>query len=223
VQMFRDDRPYLFSVLTAATLAGAAWLAIRMLMTSSIRYGFLGWNLTLAWIPFLISTMLYRQDRRTPVVAFLAAGLLWILFLPNAPYMITDLIHMPQNIHDFPASGSFRLMDWADLLLISYFILVGYWMGMESLYQMGDLLRRRGWGALALIRVPVICLLSGIATYIGRFERLNSWDVFRPGLILGGLAEALQLRNLIFASMMAFFFFITYGLYRVLRNGALQE
>ena len=83
-----------------ASLAGLSlfvlgMLAVRMLYTGTSVHGWLGWNLFLAWVPFLLALLLYHRARAGaswPVLAPL--GVLWLAFFPNAPYLITDLKHL---------------------------------------------------------------------------------------------------------------------------------
>jgi uncharacterized membrane protein len=99
---------------------------------------------------------------------WLYAGL-WLLFLPNAPYLVTDLVHL-----------RFRppVPLWYDLILLQVFICTGLLLGYLSLYWMHrqwseHIGRKSGWGFVAAVAV-----LTGFGIYLGRFERWNSWDVF---------------------------------------------
>ena len=129
--------------------------------------------------------------RRRWLTAVLAV--LWILFLPNAFYLLTDLIHVPKGMSTAGAGGviySTSIHQWIQLLVIGVGAVMGTLMGLESLRQV------RGW--LASVRgslfswcaVGAVSLLCGVGIYIGRFLRFNSWeDVYkRQGLSIGGTA-----------------------------------
>jgi uncharacterized membrane protein len=159
-------------------------VALRALEAGSDGYNFLVWNLFLAWIPFLIAIAFYdgyRRGRSRTLLAGMAA--LWLLFLPNAPYMVTDLIHLG-NVPGAPL--------WYDGAMLAAFAGTGLLLGlcsvflvhMAALRALGPVL---GWLALA----PVLALCSA-GVLVGRFERLNSWDVLvRPSRLVDLLAAHL--------------------------------
>jgi uncharacterized membrane protein len=156
-----------------------ALLALRMLVRGDSTYGFLAWNLSLAWIPLLLAVAVvgaWRSGRRISVALLLVA---WLLFFPNAPYVVTDFVHL-DHIGGMPR--------WFDVLLLGSFALSSLALGFVSLYLIQDLIRSsRGvvwsWaGALTTIA------LSGVGIYLGRVYQLNSWDVLQPGRLLAALA-----------------------------------
>ena len=69
-------------------------LGFRSEHTGRPDHIFLAWNLFLAWIPFVLALALYDRARRRSspaILGALACG--WLLFFPNAPYILTDMIH----------------------------------------------------------------------------------------------------------------------------------
>ena len=143
-------------------------------------YRFLLWNLFLAWIPLVLALVAYdRYRRRVRVAGLVPALVLWLLFLPNAPYIVTDFIHL---------SSASAAPLWFDGVMVSAFAWTGVLLGFVSLYLVHAVARHRfgaaiGWswvcGALALVSVGV---------YLGRFKNWNSWDLLvRPGARLGEL------------------------------------
>jgi uncharacterized membrane protein len=143
-------------------------VAVRAMRAGFDGYGFLVWNLFLAWIPFLLAVAFYDGYRRGRPRAVLApVAVLWLLFLPNAPYMVTDLIHLG-NVPGAPL--------WFDGAMIAAFAATGLLLGLCSLFLVHTVALRvfgavLGWLALA----PVLALCS-VGVLVGRFERLNSWD-----------------------------------------------
>ncbi len=141
---------------------------------------FMVWNLYLAAIPALLALVLFRRAQRFNVtwgLGFVA----WLLFLPNAPYVLTDVVHMLDDLH---ASTSNR---HSYEVLITYAVLFGC--GLCS-YVLSLQLFRRFLHRVAPPQVilPALLALHGlcvVAMYLGRFMRLNSWDaVFDPGAVL---------------------------------------
>lgn len=162
-----------------ASALSLALLALRMLVLGDSTYGFLAWNLLLAWIPLLLAVAVVRvsrSGRRISVALLLVA---WLLFFPNAPYVVTDFVHL-HHIGGMPR--------WFDILLLGSFALSSLALGFGSLYLIQDLIRSRcgvvwSWaGALTAIA------LSGVGIYLGRVYQLNSWDVLQPGRLLAAFA-----------------------------------
>jgi uncharacterized membrane protein len=149
---------------TAVTL-----LLVRVDRVGQLAFGFLLWNLFLAWIPFLLALGLagaHRLGAPRPLLWFLGAG--WLLFLPNAPYIVTDFIHLGR------ADGA---PLWFDAALIGSFAGTGLALGLASLLVVHRVAEARA-GRLAGWAVAVGSLvLSAVGIYLGRFPRFNSWDV----------------------------------------------
>jgi uncharacterized membrane protein len=161
----------------------AALLALRVGQSGRLSYGFLAWNLVLAAVPLLATTALRALSaRRSPAV--LRGGLvaLWLLFLPNAPYLLTDLIHLGPR-------PSIPL--WFDSLLILSFAGTGLAMAYRSVFDIEELLLRRFGTAAAVMASGGALLLCGFGIDLGRFQRLNSWDAITEPLgtlsLIGGL------------------------------------
>ncbi len=156
--------------LAVCSLASLGMVAVRVLHTGHRSYSFMAWNLVLAWIQLLLSYLTSRsfaKAERLGVVT-LALGFLWLIFLPNAPYMVTDVLHLHTSRHA-PA--------WYDLILLISFAWTGLLLGYVSLYLMHDLVIR-SWGVVTgWLFVIVVLGLSSFGIYLGRFLRWNSWDV----------------------------------------------
>jgi uncharacterized membrane protein len=142
------------------------------------------WNLFLAWIPFALALLIYDGHRRgARLVQLLALGLLWLLFFPNAPYIVTDFKYLADM------TGKTFLFEG---LLIGTAASTGLLLGFMSLYLIQAIVRRAAGARYAWLFVFVALGLSSVGVYLGRVLRWNSWDVFvRPGSLLGELAGAL--------------------------------
>ncbi len=135
------------------------------------------WNLFLAWIPLGMAFVAYRLHQTRNRWGFLIAGfaLIWLLFLPNAPYMLTDLIHM--RYRD-------EALVWYDLMLLLWFAWTGIMLGLGSIYLMQEIVTDL-LGAFAGWVIAIISIgLTSFGIYLGRFLRWNSWDVLRNPLAL---------------------------------------
>ncbi|MFT3795856.1 DUF1361 domain-containing protein [Flavobacterium sp.] len=162
--------------LIALAVFNLALLAFRMAVTESLYYGFLIWNLVLAAVPYLVSWYLSENQplaqRKIPLLLFTA---LWLLFLPNAPYIITDFLHFKRET---------GMPEWFDVLLLMSFAWNGIVLGFVSMQAM-----RQFWHHVfgffpSWLMVFGCTILSGFGIYLGRYLRYNSWDIVSDPIAL---------------------------------------
>ena len=182
---FTDTQTRLIPLLAASFLA-ITLLLPRILYASQLVHAHMLWNLFLAWLPVILAAFAWRhRHHRLRLGAF---GPLWLLFLPNAPYLITDLIHL-RPITPVPL--------WYDALLLFTFAFTGLVLGLSSLYQMQTLVSQRFGAAASCLFACVVCGLSGLGVYIGRFLRWNSWDTFtQPARLFNDISQSFLTPNL---------------------------
>jgi uncharacterized membrane protein len=196
--------------LVFVSLAGAMLVALRIAWTGHFAYLFLIWNLILAWLPLVFAVCLCREyDKQGSgsrwKLGFLAG--LWLLFLPNAPYIFTDLVHL---------NNWFRGHYWVDLSLILLFALTGFMVGFLSLYLVQEVVADKFGRAISWLLVAAAAGLSGFGIYVGRFLRWNSWAVVTNpmGLTrdLGHLAlhPLTNYLGVVFPALFATFLFLAY-------------
>ncbi|HZO95956.1 MAG TPA: DUF1361 domain-containing protein [Gaiellaceae bacterium] len=175
-------------VLAGLGVASALCVALELFRERHFAdsgFRFLLWNLVLAWIPLVVAVGVYDCYRRGVRLALLAPAVVaWLLFLPNAPYIVTDFVHL---------SPGGRTPLWYDGVMVSAFAWTGVLLGFVSLYLLHAVARHRfgpraGWlGALATLG------LTSAGVYLGRFLGWNSWDlVSRPGERLAEIAPKLD-------------------------------
>lgn len=185
-----------FDRLVAASMFfGFTMSILRVIHTGSTAFFYMTWNLFLGYIPYLLSTWLSaraaavslatpagataNKPHRSPLT--LSVAFIWLLFIPNSFYMLTDLFHLSDNYRDT------RVPQWYDLILILTFALNGLLLGVLSVRHMEKLFVTRtrgagGWGELspgtksALFLVPIM-FLNALGVYIGRYMRYNSWNI----------------------------------------------
>ena len=148
--LFKRETFLPMAALTFASAVSAVLIFSRVIVTRDFRYGFLVWNLILAWMP-LVFALLARNDYQTRQggtragLKFFSLCGAWLLFFPNAPYIFTDLIHLThRSINHF----------WVDLAVILSCAFTGLILGFVSLYLMQSLVTQRfgkiaGWGFVA--------------------------------------------------------------------------
>ena len=149
--------------LVPSSALSVSLLAARWLHTGSTSFAFLLWNLFLAWLPLGFAWAATRTQRGSWQAPLLV---LWLLFFPNAPYLVSDLMHLRARVAPL----------WYDTALLASFALAGMFLAIASLRLVKQLIASR-WGAVAgWATVALVCGLSGFGVYLGRFLRLNSWD-----------------------------------------------
>jgi uncharacterized membrane protein len=151
-------------------------IAVRVAYTGNDYYTNLVWNLFLAWIPFGLAMYLYDGFRRGVGRAQLwAVGTLWLLFLPNAMYIVTDVKWLR-----YWAGAPL----WYDAALVAAAAPCGLLLGFMSLHLVQAIVRRTAGAVLAWSFAFGALALSAFGVYLGRFLRWNSWDVFtHPGVL----------------------------------------
>ncbi len=232
-----EPRISLTLALAVASFGCLLMLVLRVLATGGFRYAFLPWNLFLAWIPYLLSLALRRLASRSAAgsgIGLLAAllGLAWLFFYPNAPYILTDFIHViggRQALEARPPLITEKSLLWYDVVLNSSFAFVGHFTGLISLLILHRLILARWGSRWGWAFVLVAVALGGYGIYIGRFERLNSWDILRVPLrtLQVGIRNLLNLKAVAFSLCFALFIFLTYlvvlALFQSAAGSARQE
>ena len=158
---------------------------IRILYTDQLVFLFLNWNLFLAFIPWLItSIIIYNIQLIKKRWLALILLFVWILFFPNAPYILTDLLHIRHTS---------STLFWYDLVLILSFAWTGLLFGMLSLRDLESILLINLNKNQAVLFTSVFLFLAGFGIYAGRFLRWNSWDVLMSPNLIGN-----DLMNIVF-------------------------
>ena len=189
----------------------------RYLSSSTIRYWFLVWNLFLAWLPVIFAWLLYRRTPKGLYWSWPNFGwfALWLLFLPNAFYLISDFVHLRRT-------GEVSLMF--DVVLIGTYALAGLALGYTSLFMMHVRAIQR-FGKRAHLLVAVALLLSGFAIYLGRYLRWNSWDIVtNPFGLLFDVSDSIVNPSehiLTFTTTLLFFTFLSVIYFVIWRAAAL--
>lgn len=138
----------------------------------------MSWNVGLALIPFFLSRMLFRLKTRRDTRWIIGVGL-FVLFLPNAAYIITDIVHFRKAMRLFSDPVILSLAALQFILLE----LAGYWLFVTSYRRFERFFAATFTWDPCFLRVVVFLIVSAGVT-IGRMHRLNSWDVlFAPGSV----------------------------------------
>ncbi len=202
---FRDRQQFrLFGMLVLASFFCGLLVAGRIYMnrynlqeinslrevvwSRDITFIFLLWNLFLAWIPYLVALKIDRLRRlgagRFAMVAWM---LVWLVFLPNAPYIITDFVHF-RHLPPVPF--------WYDLILFFTTASLGLTLGLLSIYEVHLIFKRWFSKSFAAFLIFMSMGLCGFGVWLGRFQRWNSWDIVtRPEALFRDIAETFTTRH----------------------------
>jgi uncharacterized membrane protein len=231
--MFTNFRTYFFenrysiAVFVLLNIACAVCIGLvvaRVAYSDSGRHLGLIWNLFLAWIPFMLAYFAHAVSWRRatlylilPLIAFL-----WLIFFPNAPYMLTDLQDLSRRATGAPL--------WYDVIIVVWCTWTGMLLGVISLYLMQDLIVRSFGRLTGWVFVFVISALSSFGIYIGRFVRLNSWDILQSpsetaqeilGLVIDP-SRRLAAFTFLYTFFFLFIFLLLYSFSHMLREQTMK-
>jgi uncharacterized membrane protein len=158
------DRMLVYSMLFSIALVVA-----RVAYSRELIFVFMPWNLFLAYLPYqLLRLGMPMFERSGSRLQFTGLFCAWLLFIPNAFYMVTDLFHLYQREH---------IPLWFDLVLLMSFAWNGLILGFLSIRQMEKMFAGMFPRIPEGVFVAVIMFLNGFGVYLGRYLRFNSWDV----------------------------------------------
>jgi uncharacterized membrane protein len=197
-----------FVLLNSACAVCIGLVGARVAYSESERHIGLIWNLFLAWIPFILAyfaqAVSWRRVSLYVVIPFVA--FLWLIFFPNAPYMLTDLQDLTRGNGGAPL--------WYDVIIVVWCSWTGMLLGVISLSLMHDIVQRTFGRTTGWIFVFGISALSSFGIYVGRFVRLNSWDILQDpaetAMDILGLVIDPSMRLAAFTLLYAVFFIFVY-------------
>lgn len=176
-------KPRIVRALIISNLACVVFFGMRVAVARNFDYWYLFWNLLLAWIPVPISVVLVRVlHQKTwweplPIVL----TMLWLGFLPNSFYLITDLIHLHNT-------GDVGLLF--DVTFFMSFIWNGILAGILSMVIVHREINRRQGELIGSILISLVIMMASFAIYLGRSLRWNTWDVvINPAGVLFDVGE----------------------------------
>jgi uncharacterized membrane protein len=165
----RNERVVIVGALGVASSICVAFEWFREWHFGTSGFRFLLWNLTLAWIPVVLALVIFAHYMRGGAPGrMLIPGLMWLLFLPNAPYIFTDFIHL---------SASAGVPLWFDGTVLSAFAWTGALLCLVSVYLVHLAIRYWYGSVQGWMTVLIVLLFTSVGVYFGRILRLNTWDV----------------------------------------------
>lgn len=179
----KDSGRFKTSVVLLLLSAYCLMLSIsRALYTNSDLFIFLNWNLFLAFVPWLITSVLILYPKfRKNIFLFISMITIWIIFFPNAPYILTDLFHL---------QWSSAAPIWFDTVMILSFAWTGLCFGFLSLMDIDKILSEKLNSYISKLIITILLFAAGFGVYIGRYLRWNSWDlIHEPSGIINDIGE----------------------------------
>ncbi|MBA3665173.1 MAG: DUF1361 domain-containing protein [Bacteroidetes bacterium] len=149
-------------------------IVARFFKTGHYSFLFLFWNLFLAWLPLWAIKKIKNNDTVIKRRFWLAVS---VLFLPNAPYILTDLFHLKKEL---------LAPLWFDLILILSFAFLGL---IYFILALDLIFKEIGMTFPVYVQKlakPLLFLSSSYGIYLGRYLRFNSWDIVSQPLHLAG-------------------------------------
>lgn len=189
-------------------------ILVRAVRLQEDQYGFLLWNLFLAWLPLIVSSIavLFARHASGPIrlPGLVALGIVWLLLFPNAPYLTTDFIHLILD-RTFQRYDDVGLLLWFDLIVMFLFAWCGLLLGYLSMRHFHKLVSKMFHGAAGWLFIVAASFLSGFGVYLGRVVRLNSWDaVSSPFRLIEGVLEGLNRDSAAFTFLFGNFILVIY-------------
>ena len=215
--MITTSRFYkIFLIYLTASVFSCVLGVLRPFLFERTAYLFLIWNLFLAWIPFVLSGVLNHiyQNAKKRVCVYILLGLcgaLWLAFFPNAPYMLTDFVHFSGRSFLNFSNGVIPFEAWYDFIMFSSFIITGLLIGFISLRIVHLIVKNMLGTVWGWVFAFVSLGLGSYAIYLGRFIRLNSWDIWHnTAKLLESVLNSFTSTNFLFIILLAMLLFVLY-------------
>ncbi|MDR1836962.1 MAG: DUF1361 domain-containing protein [Treponema sp.] len=141
----------------------------RWLFFGNWSFYFLNWNLFLAFVPWALTTISFIKPKiQSSFISIVILLVFWLMFFPNAPYIITDLFLLRFNTKPI----------WYETLMILSYAWTGMLFGFLSLLDIEEILKRKLPRALVTCISVFLLFVGSFGIYIGRYLRWNTWDLF---------------------------------------------
>lgn len=196
--LYRKERTTLFLLLSYSILL----LLCRATLTQSIYLFFLVWNTFLGIIPLLISSYIHFTGELLSKTKLIILLLIWLVFLPNSFYIITDVVHLPK---------SSKHLFWLDATIILSCAITGFYAGFISINQISQVVQLKYAIKIQQWHLLLLAILSGFGIYIGRILRFNSWDIIlQPTYLIETLfQQIIDLKPVLFSIHFGLFIYLT--------------
>src|SRR5690554_3652623 len=187
-------RSFISKFINIPFILGVLFVFFSFILGVFLRNGliiFLSWNMILALMVYVFSSIaLELHERQFKWIWIVISIALWILFFPNSFYILTDTIHF-QNYEFFkyyPNIYELESYEWYVFFDITIAALISLKIGLMSLEQIKKIVPN-ALKQYQLLLIIGLFIISSIGIYLGRFIRLNSWNIFDLSSILNGVLD----------------------------------
>lgn len=159
-----------------------AFIIFRIFYSGTYNYANLVWNLLLAWLPYIFSVMAssIHENKSKRLWLIFLCGFFWLIFFPNAPYMVTDFYYLDPRP---------PMPLWYDISLIAIFAFTGCFLAIASLRSIHIIIESYLGRIFGWLFALFVLGLASLGVYLGRFGRYNSWDILlKPKPVLHEIA-----------------------------------
>jgi uncharacterized membrane protein len=186
---------YPLLLLLLLSMVAFTYHMVRIQFKEAVDFS-LDWNLFLSWIPLIVSFIVDVAVKRFGKLPIWVGmwSVVWILFFPNAPYMITDLVHLSGDMG--------RDLTWHDMIMLFFYAEVSLFNGLVSVYWMHRCWQKTYSKTLGNMLLVLSFPLAGFGIYLGRIRRWNSWDIINtPKELMGAIWQSLTDRTALVLSL----------------------
>jgi uncharacterized membrane protein len=208
-----------------ATLSFTAIDLLRNQFSHLGPFWWMLWNALLALIPVLLTVVFFKRERQAPAsdhrrtFTFFLELAITVLFLPNAPYVATDLIHFAEAVR-MSDTSLWKLLGTEFPLYVSFVIfgLACYAFSTDRLLYALEMRFGKSWYWIGLIAIP---LLSAIGIYLGRVARFNTWDILQdPTAILSSTRDVVDSTKVLkVVGSMTLLLILVHQAYKIVHDG----
>ena len=166
-------KQWMIVLLVAASVIAVILDRIYIFYNHKNNFPSLVGNLFLAWIPLLFAILAYivSWSRKLIYLVVPLLAFVWLIFFPNAPYMLTEFQHL--------RTGTATAPMWFAVLVLIWFAWIGLLLGVFSLYLMQEIVAKTLHPVIGWVFTLAVTILSSVGIYLGRFLRWNSWDILQ--------------------------------------------
>ncbi|GAA3189057.1 DUF1361 domain-containing protein [Lentilactobacillus kefiri] len=198
------------------------WMAGLYLYLKTPPFNFLVLNTFLAYIPIELS---FHIDVGKPKngLLFWVIIIIWLLFYPNTPYLLTDLFHL-SLLNPYGINGLLRLDDvmWFKFALLLISTLFSTLLGLWGLDTVANAITARIHAKHILIKHTVVVgltILTSIGIFIGRFLRIHTVYLFlTPELFIRPLMNMWSRPAVVFIVLLTIVQLVFYYTLKLIQN-----
>jgi uncharacterized membrane protein len=158
----------------------------------------MGWNVFLSVVPIVFARLLQKTKSRNAQIVLFP---LWLIFVPNTLYMITDVIHI-FNPRFSQMSLPFQILGMGLYLLIFFLAVYTFVLAIKPVLQKYHAFLTSLNSRYKIMLFAFFSGLIGFAISMGRFQRTNTWYIFtQPIRVVRDVIDSLTDPTVLFVAL----------------------